>query len=144
MRARGGQETWTSISDVGTKFGGIELTRDEYIRVEDLYIAAVMLFARTAGASDFVLTYVGDTSSAFDLTTSQVVSAADVPSLIRGALREEVDCALESAEREFQIEFGFDLYIHFAAADPCVRAVEEVEAGELFLERGVPLVLWED
>jgi hypothetical protein len=55
-----------------------------------------------------------------------------------------LDCALQAAARRRQIEFGFDLYVRVAAANPCERAVAEIERAGLYVEPGVPLVLWEN
>lgn len=35
---------WTSMSDIGIAFNGVTLTREEYVRVERLYIDSVLAF----------------------------------------------------------------------------------------------------
>ncbi len=42
-------DDWTSISDIGRSFGGVLLTREEYLRSEGLYVEAVLTFLREAG-----------------------------------------------------------------------------------------------
>jgi hypothetical protein len=41
-------EEWTSFGDIGRSFGEVELTRVEYERVEDAYIAVAIEFLREA------------------------------------------------------------------------------------------------
>jgi hypothetical protein len=45
-------ETWTSVADVGKRFEDVELTIDEYQRVEDAYVDALRAFMRDARGGD--------------------------------------------------------------------------------------------
>ncbi len=37
------KDEWTSISDIGTIYNGIEFTFDEYVKVENLYVKSNFL-----------------------------------------------------------------------------------------------------
>lgn len=137
-------ESWTGYSDVGKEFNGITLTSEEYLRVENLYIDAVTRFAGDAAADVFRVVYIGHQQTGFGLSAGQRLLLSDLGPVVRGNLRETLDCALEGVEGTFQVEFGFDLYIHLAAVAPCERAIVESDRAGLHVEAGVPLVLWEN
>jgi hypothetical protein len=144
LRARGSErESWTDHSDVGKCFNGITLTEEEYLRVENLYIDAVTRFAVDAAGDVFEVVYVGHQETGFGVSRGQTIPRSDLAPLVRGNLRGDLDCALQAAAGTCQIEFGFDLYIRVAAVNACERAVAETERAGLYVEPGVPLVLWE-
>ena len=143
LRAAGSQwESWTDHSDAGSKFNGLLLTREEYIRVENLYIDALTRFAVDAGAESFTIAWMNHQEEPFALAQGLVLPRSDLAPVARGNLRGELDCALEAPGAVLQIEFGFDLYVHVGARSPCHAAVAEIERNGLFVEYGFPLGLW--
>jgi hypothetical protein len=137
-------ESWTDRSDVGAAFNGIVLTREEYERVEGTYAAAVTRFAIDAAAAVFRIVYVGHSAGGFALTPDQRVVRSDLAAIVRGNLRGDLDCALESVDAGLQIAFGYDLYVYVAASSPCERAVSDAVRDGLWLEPGASLPLWDD
>jgi hypothetical protein len=99
LRARDSRwESWTSYSDVGKEFNGITLTFEEYLRVENLYIDAVTRFAMDAAADVFRVVYIGHQQTGFGLSAGQRLLLSDLAPVVRGNLRETLDCALEGVE----------------------------------------------
>lgn len=145
LRARDSPwESWTSISDVGQPFNGIELTREEYLRVEDAYIDIVAGFLVDAGADFFDVVYVAHQEAGFELSEGQRLPRSDIAPLVRGNLRGTLDCALQSPAADLQVEFGYDLYLRIGAERSCQRAVARATRLGLYVESGVGLVLWDE
>lgn len=137
-------ESWTSYSDVGKKFNGLELVLDEYVRVENLYIAAITRFAVELGVHTVVVGYVANGGRESGVTDGQEFSGSDLAPLIRGNLREQVNCVIADTAGALQVAFGYDLYVNLAATRPCEDAVNEAYRSGLYLEAGVPIPLWEN
>ncbi|MEH3068180.1 MAG: hypothetical protein PGN15_09055 [Aeromicrobium erythreum] len=132
------------MADVGSRFNGIVLSDEEYVRVENTYIAAVVRFSVATSASLFRVVFMGSQDANFALSAGQLVVRSDVGPIVRGNLRGELDCALEAVNGRLQIAFGYDLYMYVGADIPCERAVAGAEEDGLWLEPGVPLRSWED
>jgi hypothetical protein len=80
----------------------------------------------------------------FALTEHQQVVRSDLAPIVRGNLRGDLDCALESIDGILQVAFGYDLYLYLAASSPCERAVSDAVRDGLWLEPGASLPLWDD
>lgn len=142
LRGYPGWESWIHVSEVGDMFNGIVLSDEEYLRVENTYISAVVRFAVATSSSLFRVLYVGHQNADFALTPGQLVVRSDVGPIVRGNLRGELDCALESDNGRLQIAFGYDLYMYVAADVPCETAVAAAEEDGLWFDTGAPLLLW--
>ena len=108
LRASREWESWTDRTDVGHSFNGFVLTEEEYLRIEDAYIAAATRFAVDVSASVFRVVYVGHQSGQYALVAGQTVIRSDLGPLVRGNLRGDLDCAIESTEGLYQLAFGYD------------------------------------
>jgi hypothetical protein len=137
-------DVWLSHNDIGRVFQGVPLTREEYERVENLYVQAAVRFAIDVGASQLRIVYVGHQEDRFDLEPGQVLPRADIGPVVRANLRGQLDCALEALDAGFQLAFGYDLYMYVACVVACGAAVADVASSGLWLEPGVSLALWED
>jgi hypothetical protein len=139
-----GWESWTDMADVGERFNGIVLSEEEYVRVENTYIAAVVRFAAVTSASLFRVDFLGSQDANFALSPGQLIVRSDLGAIVRGNLRGELDCTLEADNRRLQIAFGWDLYMYVGADTPCETAVASAEEDGLWLEPGVPFASWEE
>ncbi len=144
LRGQKGWESWIGMSDIGERFNGIVLSNQEYVRVENTYIAAVVRFAAVTSASLFRVAFLGSQDADYALSPGQLVVRSDVGPIVRGNLRGELDCTLEAVNGRLQIAFGYDLYMYVGADIPCETAVAGAEEDGLWLEPGVPLRSWED
>lgn len=144
LRGEPGWESWTDLSDIGGRFNGIVLSEQEYLRVENTYISAVVRFAVATSASLFRVVSLAHQDANFALTPGQLVVRSDVGPIVRGNLRGELDCALDAVNGRLQIAFGYDLYMYVGADIPCETAVAGAEEDGLWLQAGVPLRSWEE
>ncbi len=127
------REEWTAFSDIGRSFGGVVLTREEYLRVECAYMASALAFFREAGVP---------TLTARDLqnpdgvpvapTEGRVVSLEEVPDVIRGLLREEFWCRLAGPGAFAHV--GWDYYMYIGVPRACPQAEQMARQRGLFAE----------
>jgi hypothetical protein len=83
------RDVWTAVRDVGSSFGGVVLTRDQYQRVEDAYVAAALAFLREANASALTVEGLESHASPAPVTQGDSLGLAEVVEVIRRLLREE-------------------------------------------------------
>ncbi len=140
-------EDWTSFHDIGKSFQGTRLTLDQYLRVEDAYIAAILSFCVDAnvGSLTAVDVEIFDTEECdnapdewpqngpSNLRDGMVLYLSDLPTAIRLALREFMWCKLEYDSR-FYVHFGYDYYMYVGSDLPCPRAIDETVRHGLFVE----------
>ena len=127
------REEWTAFSDIGRSLGGVVLNREEYLRVEDAYVASALAFLREAGVR---------TLTARDLQNPGGVPVAPVEGgvlflgqvgeVLRGLLREDFWCRLEGPGAFIHI--GWDYYMYIGVPQACPQAEQMVRRLGLFVE----------
>lgn len=127
--------TWTSVSDVGNRFGDDELTLDTYLEVEDGYIDAFLAFAEE---SDVDRVEVRALEQGTGIQEGEMLSITDAREIVRRMLREDVICRLEEPHARFALHVGFDLYMYVGSERPCVSAVQRAKAAGLFVDDDYP------
>ena len=127
------RDEWISFNDIGRSFGGVVLTRAEYQRVEDAYVAAAMAFLQEAAVPRLTvrgLENIRGRSVPFGegdaLTTEQ---AGDV---LRRVLRDEFWCRLEAADAFIHV--GWDYYMYLGVPRACPAARRRAEELGLYVE----------
>jgi hypothetical protein len=127
------RDAWTSRADIGRTFAGQVLTQAAYQQVEDAYISAALAFLREANVTTLAVTGLENHAltplpfaegSALDLTTAAAA--------IRGMLREDFWCRLES-EAAF-VHIGWDYYMYIHVPHRCPDAVTLAHNLGLFVE----------
>lgn len=135
------RDDWTSISDVGRRFGGAVLSRSAYEAVESKYVEVLRLGLAEAEISNLHVTDLVRSSIAPSdgrgLTDGTTVGAREALAICRAQLRGEVSCHL-FADSDFTVEVGFDLYLYVASPVPLPAMVERATRLGLFVEADVP------
>lgn len=134
------EHTWTAISDIGTTFDDGLLTREEYLRVEGLYLDAFRRFGRDAGVTGVIVEGLDHTT--LDIREGDVLDMEAAFDVVRSMLREETSCRLESSSPPFYVHVGYDYYMHIGSERACERAVVETTAAGLFVEGPSCLSPW--
>jgi hypothetical protein len=132
-------DAWTSIADVGTVFGGVELTLAAYERVEAAYVEAFYAFAEESGIDKLI---VRSLENAEGLHEGEALSLENARGVVRRMLREEVICKLEAPKTAFALHVGFDLYMYVGSMRSCPTAERRARSLGLFVEPGWPSPLW--
>ena len=127
------RDEWTSVGDIGHAFGGIELTRGEYERVEDAYVTAAIAFMREAAVRQLTLRGLENTrGTPICFTEGDGLPVEQVADVLRGVLREEFWCRLEADDAFMHV--GWDYYMYLGVPLPCPMARCEVEKLGLYVE----------
>ena len=127
------RDEWTSFGDIGRSFGGVELTRDEYQRVEDAYVAAGVGLLREAGVPQLAVRGLENADGLpLPFGDGDALSLDQIPDVLRRLLRAEFWCRLE-AEDAF-VHVGYDYYMYVGLPRPCSEARQQAEDRGLYVE----------
>lgn len=134
-------DDWTSISDVGECFAGIELMQEAYLAIESKYLAAIRFFARDSCVSRLRVNELeiesADSDPGYEIVDGWWLDLAEAIEVARLVLREELWCKLED-EGRLRVHFGYDYYMYIESNSCCDCAVEETRELGLFVERDFP------
>ena len=127
------REEWISVHDIGGSFGGNILTREEFERVENTYVASALSFLREAGLSSLIVVGL-ENRRGHPLAFSEGSSLPleQIGDAIRMVLREEYWCRFESADGFVHI--GWDFYMFVGVQHPCPTARAEATKLGLHVE----------
>ncbi len=140
---------WTSISEIGKKIDGEELTFEDYKKIENAYVQAVILFMDFLQLNSLTVTYLEKyrkrprpdiyrTKTMLDLYkkifVGQELDKSEVAEAARLILRETLWCKLESANKMF-VHFGDDYYMFIGSFKAITDTLKsEIEKNGLFVE----------
>jgi len=127
------REEWTSVGDIGRPFGGVVLTRDEYLRIEDAHVETALAFLREAGCGSLLAVGV-ENHGGCPAAPAEGDSRAGprLEDAIRRMLRKEFWCRLEG-DGCF-LHFGYDYYLYVGVPSPCPQACLLASRLGLFVE----------
>jgi hypothetical protein len=126
-------DTWLGIGAVGEVFDGKVLTMEEYMAVEDAYVAAFRAFAVDSGVEVVEVRRYERGDGVRPGDRLSIEAAGDI---VRLMLRGEVSCKLEALDNSFAYHVGYDLYSYIGSHAPCARALAATQAGVLFVDEG--------
>lgn len=126
---------WTSFSDIGKIYNGIELSTYEYIQYEKAYIKAVFLFMKCNQVEQLKIVglEIYDEETESNLEEGMILSEDIIESVIRDVLRERIWCKLIFSEILF-IHFGYDYNMYIGSMKLCREVLDEIEQSNLFIE----------
>lgn len=141
------RDEWTSLSDVGKSFNGIELTYEEYRNIEDAYVSTALSFVSEAGLDALTVTYL-ETHGVSAARTEDLrgidfdpkvarrgmrLSGGALADVCRLVLREILWCKLGS-ENGFYTHFGYDYYMYIGSPTPSETSIAYGRQQGLFVE----------
>lgn len=132
------RDSWTSASDIGKDFSGVQLTSGEVSRTEQQYVTAVETFAAEVDVVSVVVSEVDFAESLPAVRDGDIVPIAEALTLVQSLFREELSCRLKATNGELSIDFGFDLYMYLGTNGEQDRAARAVQRLGLFVEKDVP------
>lgn len=124
-------DEWTSVSDIGKVFGGIQLSQDVYLKTEKAYIDCCIELIEKAQISKLSIAQAEYYSENVHFPTN-IFSTQDICQVITACLREQ--CWLKLVAKDFFIHFGYDYYMYIGSVLPSERVVEIAERHGLFCE----------
>ncbi|PHU99509.1 hypothetical protein CSQ88_22145 [Iodobacter sp. BJB302] len=126
-------EEWTSRADIGRSFGGVCLTREEYLRVEQAYLDTAAAFLSEAGISELTVTGLENHRKYPNAPQEgSHIKAEAVPAVLRSLLREDFWCKLES--HAAFIHIGYDYYMYIGMPIESKHASIIPQPNGLFIE----------
>lgn len=157
------REDWTACTDVGHSARGAPLDKQEYLRVEGLYVGAITTLSRTVDPDllrvhDLEFWHTAN-ERLTNLELAEIFDGAPAPSegepvsglrldnLVRRCLREVAWLELMVAPR-LLVHFGYDMRLVVASSIPLVEPLDEIRSSGLFVyesEAALPtLAGWSD
>ena len=124
---------WTSISDIGKFYDGKIFTLENYLRVEQRYIAVILSIMSRMDCKYLTVEYLEvdkndiekHINSTKDHTTDSLLVTSliqleqgkriyykNIDNVIRLALREYIYIVLCNKQKKLKIEFGYDYYLY--------------------------------
>lgn len=124
---------WTSFGDIGRSFDGNALSEQEYLRVEEAYIAAALAFLKESRISSLhVLGLENHLEAVNELSDGDEISLEQFRRAAAGVLREKFWCRFEASDAF--VHFGYDYYMYVGVPLPCPDAQRLAVAHGLFVE----------
>jgi hypothetical protein len=142
------RDDWTACTDIGRATPRGVLNKEEYLRVEGLYVAAVMALAHTVEPGSLqahgVEFWETESSTLVNLGLGEVfdgsaspaegepVTGARLENIVRRCLREVAWLEL-AVEPRLLVHFGYDMRLIIASALPLALPLDEIRSAGLFV-----------
>ena len=134
------KDEWTDYSCIGKSFEGKELTYEDYLKVEDAYIQAVLLFMKCLDLDSLKVISLeknGKNPNSVTLEGIKIKNNTFYPKekivfIIRSILRFKFWCMLET--ENMRVKFGYDYYMMIGCTMPCATTIAQIEGIGLFVE----------
>lgn len=143
-------EDWTMAQQIGDSINGKTLTKEDYLEMEDRYVAAAERFFLASGLETLTVIALQQPSTRPDyavehglndidnvsLNEGQQVTAKELGTIMRLMLREVLWCKLENPEKFF-IHIGWDYYMYIGCSESLEDAITKTDADGLYVENFV-------
>ena len=139
---------WTSISDIGKNFDNKKLTVNEYFKVENSYIQAIIFIMKTLKQSSLYVTNLEKYELSIDqnieyppymietyhaIYEGKQANIDEIITIARLILRETLWCKLSN--KNVFIHFGFDYYMYLGSISKISdKIIKDIEKLGLFVE----------
>lgn len=142
------KKNWTSYSDIGRIFEGKKLSLDEYFKVENKYIDAVISLMKCIEISHLKVTELEKYTDSIDsdenasenmnfqfnnLKNNEEIGIESIPDICRLILREHMWCKLKCSASMY-VHFGYDFYMYVGSSLKCEGEVDSIIQSGLFVE----------
>ncbi len=124
-----------------TKGVTLLFTFEEYLKAENAYIQAVLLFMGCLNLDSLKISCLeknGRQSKKFiaenklTIVNNSYVNKEDIIQIIQLILRNEIWCKLEA--KEMYVHFGYDFYMYIQSSESCNSVIKKIESMGLFVE----------
>ncbi len=141
------EDTWISYGEIGESYQGKILTYDEYIRVENLYINAIVEFMKCLDISHLQIQGLENHGSVNEdpsidqeervfvntLQENDLLSLEQIKTASKLILRNYFWCQLISKHKMF-VHFGYDYYMYIGSRSECKDTLQKIKNSGLFVE----------
>lgn len=140
-------DDWIMAQQIGSVVDGKIFTKEEYLKMEDRYVAAAEEFFRESGLETLIVRDLEQSNQSashitehgldniknVNLSKGQHVTMQELDPIMRLLLREILWCKLENP-RKFFIHIGWDYYMYIGCSKNLVEAVAKTTASGLYVE----------
>lgn len=137
------KDEWFLYSQIGEKFEEGVLTLEQYLKVENAYVEAIILFMECLGIDTLYVTALEKNvkprrNKLFSLEFFNNLKVGDalnkevIKLVARMVLRDHIWCKLEA--QDMYVHFGWDYYMFIGSAKVCTNAIRSIEKSGLFVE----------
>ena len=139
-------ESWSSVTDIGKVFSGKQLSVDEYITVENIYIEVIAKFINKIKKRfkvKFLMDLRGEDDAEqwlFEIDNpylkvrgGEYLGRDDILSLCRLSLRDLLGIRLQSDDGDY-ITFGHDFYLRLGVSSSSDIVLTELMCADLFFK----------
>lgn len=143
------KEEWTSVSDVGERFGQSIFTLEEYLLKEEKYIEAIKIFLESLEVNQLQISELekyeenlndkeseiytnGMVNLFYKIKNGDMISIDDILILSKLVLRDKLWCKI-NGDLCF-IHFGYDYYMYFGNKNNPENALKKIRELGLFVE----------
>ena len=136
------KDEWTCYSEIGRKFEGKEFTLEEYLKTENAYIQAVLLFMEDLSIDSLRISLLVKngkirkkviTDDKIELINNTYVNKERIAYIIQLILRNKIGCKFEI--NDMYVHFGWDFYMYIGSIKkPSGSTIKEIEKMGLFVE----------
>ena len=144
------KDEWTDYSCIGQTFEGKVLTLEDYVKAEDAYIQAVLLFMQCLGIDSLKvisLEKYGKSPKSVSAEGVRIKNNTFYPKekitfIIKSILRCKFWCMLEA--ENMRVRFDYDYYMGLACTMPCASTIAQIERLGLFVEESKRELIFRD
>ena len=134
------RDEWTDFSDIGKAFGGVVLTREDYLEVENRYDECAVEIIEASQCKYMTIGYDGDYQNK-GYRYKDRIKGDQLRDVLRAILRNETWCVLVNLKHKVQIDFGWDYYMHVICPLEENRLRHIVESHNLYLNPRIKRIL---
>lgn len=124
---------WTSYSDIGKVFDGIELTSNEYNRYENLYINAIIILMDYNKVDKLCVSQLEKYDDCNDIENGMMLLKEQIKVVVSLILKEKIWCKLELYGL-FYVHFGYDYNMYVGSNYNCYIALDKIMKSNLYIE----------
>ena len=130
------RDDWTATSDIGGIFGGVVLTPQAYLTVENAYVESAIAFLSESSSESLKVAslenYGQYTDSVLEIADGKRCTLLEIADIARLNLRSLVWCRF-SGDDAF-LHFGGDFYMYVGVPMACQGATNFAKRSGLFVE----------
>lgn len=141
------KDEWISVGEIGRIYDGVVLTNNEYLRVEQLYVNAIIEIMNCNDISRLKIGYLERYGKANQILKPNknmkrlyrrvrndcYIDIYDIPDYAKMNLRAILWCRLENTEKMY-VHFGYDYYMYIGSGIECENSIEKIRSSGLFVE----------
>lgn len=135
------KDEWICYSDIGEAFEDKIFTLAEYLKTENAYIQAILLFMEDLNVNSLRISSLEKDGKCpkkvlvddIEIVNNMDVARKDIIPIIQLILRKKIWCKFET--KEMYVHFGYDYYMYIGSIKrPSDSTIEKIEQMGLFVE----------